>query len=422
MLIEFSVSNFRSIHHRQSISMVPGSSRHVKNRFSHSTSSKDFPHVLRASGIFGPNGSGKSALVRAMDFMRDFVVNSARKGQEGDLIAVVPFLFSQTENTEPSEFEAVFVMDNVRYQYGFTATSGRVHDEWLYVVPASGRMQRWFERTYDPKTAETNWYINQSIRGEREVWRKSTRDNALFLSSAIQLKSDYFRPVFDWFQKNFRIISSSQRLGSAFSAKLCKNPEQRHEILNVLNSVDVGLSDIEIKEEEFSEDHIPNEIPDAIRADIIKKMKGTKFHDIKTIRKVTDRGSVCLDLDEESDGTKVLFSLAGPWLDVLKNGYTLVVDELSNSLHPLAFQYLVNLINGPNNKSGAQLIFTTHDTTILAGKQLHPDQINLIEKNAAFETEIIPLSDFEVRSDEAIQKGYLGGRYGGLPLINSGLI
>lgn len=422
MLIEFSVSNFRSIYHRQSISMVPGSSRDARNRFSHSSLSKDFPYVLRASGILGPNGSGKSALVRAMDFMRDFVVDSAREGQEGDQIAISPFLFTQTENTEPSEFEAVFVTGDVRYQYGFTVTSDRVRDEWLYAVPATGRMQRWFERTYDPETAETDWYINQSIRGEKEVWRKSTRDNALFLSSAIQLKSDHFRPIFDWFQKNFRIVLSNQRLGSAFSASLCKTPEQKREVLSVLDSVDAGISDIEIKEEEFTEDLIPDDVPDSIRTDIIKNMKGRKFHDIQTIREIPGRGAVALDLDEESDGTKVLFSLAGPWLDVLKNGYTLVVDELSNSLHPLAFQHLVNMVNGPNNKTGAQLIFTTHDTTILAGKQLHPDQINLIEKNSAFETEITPLSDFEVRSDEAIQKGYLGGRYGGLPLIKSGLI
>lgn len=419
MLIEFSVSNFRSIHHRQSISMVPGSSRDVRNRFSHPTSSKDFPYVLRASGIFGPNGSGKSTLVRAMDFMKDFVVDSAREGQEGDQIEIAPFLFSQTENTEPSEFEVVFISDEVRYQYGFTVTSDRVRDEWLYAVPATGRMQRWFERTYDPATGETDWYINQSIRGEKDVWRKSTRDNALFLSSAVQLKSEHFKPVFDWFNKKFRIILSSQRLGSSFSASLCVDPEKRKGILNVLDSVDVGFSDIEIKEEEFSEDHLPDVIPDSIRSDIIKNMKGKKFHDIKTVRRIPGRGAVSLDFNEESDGTKVLFALTGPWLDVLENGYTLVVDELSNSLHPLAFQRLVGLINGPNNKSGAQLIFTTHDTTILAGKQLHPDQINLIEKGSALETEVIPLSDFEVRSDEALQKGYLGGRYGGLPLINS---
>ncbi|PZQ55294.1 MAG: ATP-binding protein [Novosphingobium pentaromativorans] len=422
MLIEFSVSNFRSIHHRQSLSMVPGTSREVRSRFCHHTDSKAMPHVLKSAALFGANGSGKSTIVQALAFMKTFVVDSAREGQEGDLIDVTPFLLGEENNVNPSEFEIVFIADGVRYQYGFSANSDRVHEEWLYVVPATGRMQRWFERRYDEETGNVEWYINPSLRGEKEIWRKSTRNNALFLSSAVQLKGEVFSPIFNWFRSNLKVIISSQRLTDNYTASQCKNSALRARILSVLEAVDTGIVDFQIDEEEFDEDSIPDVITEELRANLIKSMKGQKFYEVRTGRNVPGRGNVYLDIKDESDGTRVLFALAGPWLDTLDNGYTLVVDELSNSLHPLAFHYLVSLVNNEANSTGAQLVFTTHDTTVMMAKRLHADQINFVEKNAHFETSIRPLSDFEVRSEEAIQKGYLGGRYGGLPKIYEELV
>jgi len=417
MLLEFSVTNFRSIGDRQSLSLVPGSSREVRQRFSHVTGVKGAPYALRVAGIFGPNGSGKSALIQAMSFMRRFVVDSAREGQEGDKIDVKHFLFGAEDTSDLSEFEIVILLDGMKYQYGFMVNSEKVHAEWLYVVPPTGRMQRWFERSVDSETGIDSWYINPSIKGEKETWRKSTRDNALFLSQAVQLRAESFQPIFHWFQKKLKVIPSSQRLSDNYTAKNCGDADQKAKILELMSSVDTGIADFETAENEITEDIISSVFTGEMKEHARAQLKDKKFFEVRAGRRNISGDLVYLDMADESDGTRVLFALAGPWIDVLENGHCLIIDELSNSLHPLAYHYLVDLINSSNNKNGAQLIFTSHDTSILTGKKMHPDEINFVEKSSALKTVIKPLSDFEVRSDEAIQRGYLGGRYGALPVI-----
>lgn len=418
MLIEFSVANFRSILDKQTLSMAAGTSREVQGKYSFASGHRAVPNVLRAAGIFGPNASGKSSIVRALGFMRDFVIDSAINSQQGEEIDVSSFLFDSNSIDEPSEFEIVFISEGTRYQYGFRVDRERVWEEWLFAVPNNGRTQRWFHRLYDVDIGETEWYINQSIKGEKEIWKKSTRDNALFLSSAVQLRAEVFQDVFSWFRKRLRVITSGQRLSEFHTGVRCKNQETKEKILRFLNFADMHIVDIAAKEHEWSEDMIPGNVPGDIRSAISRQMAGSKLLEISVGHK-NDRGEIVyLDFAEESDGTQALFSLTGPWLDVLENGWIVVVDELSNSLHPYAFQYMVNLFHDTNvNSLNGQLIFTSHDTTIMSGRQLHHDQIFLIERDNRQATRITPLSDFKVRQNEAIQKGYLGGRYGALPNI-----
>jgi uncharacterized protein len=123
-------------------------------------------------------------------------------------------------------------------------------------------------------------------------------------------------------------------------------------------------------------------------------------------------------LTEESDGTRVFFSLAGPWLEVLEEGYTLVVDELHNSLHPLALKYLVSLFHDPEvNRNGAQIIFTSHETSVISKGFMHRDQIWLVEKDDSGASNLYPLSDFSIREVDAFQRAYLSGRFGALPRV-----
>ena len=125
-----------------------------------------------------------------------------------------------------------------------------------------------------------------------------------------------------------------------------------------------------------------------------------------------------LDLTEESDGSQVIFSLAGPWLDVLDNGYTLIVDELHNSLHPHALKFLIQLFHDPKfNSNNAQLIFTSHETSVMTKDFMHQDQIWLLEKSDADNSMLIPLSDYKVRDVSTFQRAYLDGRYGGVPKL-----
>lgn len=418
MLVEFSVTNYRSILEKQKFSMVAGSSREIRGKYSAASGHKSVPNALKAAAIFGPNASGKSTLVMAISFMCDFVISSAKESQEGELVNVTPFKFTRASRDNPSEFEIVFIHDGSRYQYGFSVDEIRVYDEWLFVIPSGGRSQRWFERVYNRDNQSYEWYVNPSLKGEKEIWKKSTRDNALFLSSAVQLRAEPLKAVLSWFQQKLRIIESSERPSPAYTASDCKSEEKKKKILNFLNFADINIVDISVKEKEFSEDMLPPSTPADIKESLKKRLANEKFISFSAGHQGEDGEIVYLDFNEESDGTQVLFSLAGPWLDVLEKGRVLIVDELSNSLHPLALQYLIELFYDPTvNTGNAQLVFTSHDTSIMSGRLLHPDQIWLIEKNQKQATQLTPLSDFKVRQHEAIQKGYLGGRYGALPNI-----
>jgi AAA15 family ATPase/GTPase len=125
------------------------------------------------------------------------------------------------------------------------------------------------------------------------------------------------------------------------------------------------------------------------------------------------------EIPEESSGTQLFFSLAGPLLDILEKGRVLVVDELDSSLHPLLVQRVVDMFQSPaTNPNGAQLIFTTHDSSLLDSQKMRRDQIWFTEKDNAQISHLFPLLDFSPRKGEALEKNYLSGRYGGIPILD----
>ncbi len=137
-----------------------------------------------------------------------------------------------------------------------------------------------------------------------------------------------------------------------------------------------------------------------------------------TFRHVTQNGSAIFELGDESEGTQKLFALAGPLLDIFKNGHVLVVDELDRSLHTLLVRQLVTMFQDPErNMHGAQLIFTTHDTILLDSDLLRRDQIWFTEKDSHQASIVFPLTEFTPRKNEAFGRGYLSGRYGAIPIL-----
>ena len=162
---------------------------------------------------------------------------------------------------------------------------------------------------------------------------------------------------------------------------------------------------------------LPAEMPQSFKEEIAKDLKGKKLPRLLFMHPASDNGEdVALDFDEESAGTRKLFAVASPWLDVLENGLVLFVDELNTSLHPHLVRFLLNMIHNPEmNPHPAQLIFATHDTTILDQTLMRRDQVWFVEKDEENSTRLYPLSDYKPRKGEALQKGYLYGRYGALP-------
>lgn len=417
MLIEFTVKNYRSIKEEQVFSMVKAKGTELENTNTFIPKSVASTPLLRSSVIYGANAAGKSNLIRALTKMKSIVQNSASNSQEGDPLPVTPFLFDDLTRNQPTEFEIVFISEGVKYQYGFSATKVQLLEEWLIAYP-KGRAQKWFSRVFDTNTTKYDYKFSDNLSGSKLLWQKACRSNALFLSTAVQLNSDQLKPVFNWF-KTTLISTNANGWSSDFTASLCEDTQTKPQVLNFLQSADLNIHDIKVETEQFDPNDLPVELPDALKEEIIKNMKGKKNLEIKTIHKTKSGALIPLNFSDESDGTRKLFSVAGPWIDILENGYILVIDELHDNLHPKMVEYLVNLFhNNKINQKNAQLIFTTHETSILNQDVFRRDQIWFCEKNSAQESCLYPLTDFSPRKNrENIESGYLSGRYGALPFI-----
>lgn len=418
MLVEFSVANFRSVHARQTFSMVASAGHELRETHVMDSEAPATPDLVRSAVIYGPNAAGKSNLILALRFIHDLVVGSAQKSQEGDEINVSPFLMDEGEAaSKPSEFELIFIEQGVRYQYGVTLTRQRIESEWLIAYP-KGSSQTWFERDVN---SEKGWKFGPSFKGRRKLWQESTRDNALFLSTAVQLKSEQLTPVFNWFRLRLRVLAGYTGLAPTFTLQECERDEQvRNQVADFIKSADLGVSGIKISRRKFriGEAKLPNTVSDAVREQLIKNMEGREITELHLLHRTPGGREVPLSLDAESGGTRQLFGLAGPWLEVLRNGWVLVIDELDTSLHPSLMRKLVEIFHSPQiNRKKAQLIFSTHDTSILDREVFRRDQIWFVEKDRKLQSRFYPLTDFSPRKDENFGRGYLQGRYGAVPFV-----
>ncbi|EJI86926.1 RloA protein [Alishewanella aestuarii B11] len=418
MLIEMNVANFRSLNGTQTFSLVKGSGDELAVSNSFKVTSVNELELLRSAAIYGPNASGKSNFLRALQTMKHVVLESATSRQRGDRLPVTPFRLSPETRQAPSEFEVTFLVEGVRYQYGFSATPEQIHEEWLLAYP-KGRAQRWFTRVWMAEQNRFEWELGNNLTGEKQLWQKSTRDNALFLSTAVQLNSEQLQPVFDWFKSKLRLANVGG-WGPLFSAKLCES-EEKSKVMDFLNAADINIDDIMIETRPFDLNELPDEMPESLRNMIAGEMKGEKIREIKTIHKDSEGNSVIFDFDDESDGTQKLFSFAGPWIDSLENGHVLFIDELHDNLHPRLVRFLVELFHNPKiNSKNAQLVFTTHETSILNQEVFRRDQVWFCEKDATQASKLYPLTDFSPRKGrENLELAYLSGRYGALPFVKN---
>jgi len=417
MLVEFTVKNYRSVKEEQVFSMVKAKGDELESTNSFQPSAPASVPLLKSAAIYGANAAGKSNIIRAMMEMELIVRSSASSSQEGDEIPVTPFLFDESSPSEPTEFEMIFISEGVRYQFGFCATKTHIVEEWLIAYP-KGRAQRWYSRGFNKDKNTSEYKFSDFLLGQKSVWQNATRSNALFLSTAVQLNSDQLKPVFNWFKETLRPVNVDG-WGPGFTASLCEEGKTKAKILEFLKAADFDIHDIRIDKEKFDPESLSDDFPDFVREKIIKEMKDKDLVEIKTIHKTGAGNLIPLDFEEESDGTKRFFSFAGPWIDTLKEGYVLVIDELHDNLHPKMVKYLVSLFHSDKtNPNNAQLIFTTHETSILSQDNFRRDQIWFCEKDKSQATSLYPLTDFSPRKGrENIELGYLSGRYGALPFI-----
>jgi hypothetical protein len=412
MLIEFSVTNFRSFRERQTLSMVASRlSEHVETH-TFESGLTGFDRLLATSALYGPNASGKTNLLRALHIMQQTVLTSAAAGLSlADWR--MPFKFDAVSRRAPTVFEITFGLDGVRHEYGFALSDERVEHEWLiqYVNP---RGRTLFERTYDPSRQDFDWEFSTFFRGQRVVWKDATRPNALYLTTAVQLNSHQLAPLFAWFQHKLSVIvGPGAVLNTGLTSALLLQPEGKAKVLPFLREADFDIADVHLRR-----DPMNGPVQGPIMA-IEQNAEGMWAVRASFTHPSLDGSEpVALDFADESRGTQMMFLASGAWLKVLDQGEVILFDELETSLHPLIIRYLVEQFHSPiSNPRHAQLIFSTHNTSLLDMDLLRRDQIWFVERAQKAASRLYPLTEFRPRQGEALERNYLRGRYGALPLV-----
>ena len=408
MLVEFRVENHRSIREEQVFSMEAGrvgDATDIRPRHVRGVSAP----LLPVAAIYGANASGKSNILDGLAYMQLVVLLSYRIFSPGSGIpGRTPFAWDGHRDN-PSLYEVVVVIDGVRYQYGFVLDDERIHEEWLYAWP-KGRKQRWFEREWDDDKGYSFSFGDQ-LKGVKRIVEDFTRDNALFLSAAAQNANEQLTSLYHWFQ-GLRIVESKQRVGFADKEK---DQWLANAMQESVQPAALQESHQQSKLEAF------RELFRAADFGVIDFKPDPSRPGGYLFQHSVNDDDPWLALDQESDGTKALFSRAQLIIDVIWRGGIVVIDELEKSLHPLLAQRIIDLFNDPlGNPLNAQIIFTTHDSNLLSGLRssvpLRRDQVWLTEKTRDGSTHLFPLTNYQPRKGENLEKGYLIGRYGGIPI------
>jgi len=254
MLIEFSVTNFLSVREKATLRLDKTSGTElIDNTFK--VDAPNTPSLLRGGAIYGANAAGKSNIIKAIDTMREITTYSASKYQAEDFLPIDPFRLDDTSADNPTEFEVTFISNQVRYQYGFAATAERIIEEWLLAYP-KGKPQRWIERVYNEKDQSYIWGTMNNLVGQKSTWKKATRPNALFLSTAIQLNNEQLKPIFDWFKSTLYIGKFTW--GPGYTIKLCEKKKEK--IVSFLKAVDVDIEDLQLEKNDFDIENVPDDI------------------------------------------------------------------------------------------------------------------------------------------------------------------
>lgn len=428
MLLEYCVSNFCSIKDEQTFSMLSVPTYKEKSDSNLINLNNDL-NLLKSTAIYGANASGKSTFLESLNSLKSMVLNSFQFGINDEL-HVEPFAFDDSFN-KPTTFDITFIENNIKYDFGLVVTKERVIEEYLIAYP-KGQPQTWYNRIYDTEKEEYFYQYGSAFKGQKKTWEKSTKKNVLYLSTAVNLAKDedaQLLPVYFWFDERLKAVSISgwtERLSKSY----CQDDEKKQKIINFLNLSGIDIKDIivdiQTRSRLFPEapSNLDNSVVSSLNemesilnklvsSDELEKLK-------KNIKiKFVHSNGISLDLEKQSDGTRKLFAFASHWLNSLENNCVIFIDELNDNFHPSLVRLLVDMFNDAKLNDKAQLIFTTHETSILSQDVFRRDQVWFCERNENLETKIYPLSKFKPRKDyENLENAYLSGKYGATPYFN----
>ncbi len=447
MLIRFTVENFLSFKNEVEFSMVPGRARMHRDHVYVDDRRKDI-RLLKAGVIYGANASGKTNLIKAMDFAQNLIVDGTRANQS---IASTPFLLDHNTEMQTSKFHFETKIGGELYAYSFEIDNKQIHHESLYQIrPASEKLL--FKRSTDKNGRTKVEFGNFPLSAEQhEQFLKytvtGTRANQLFLTESVQRNVKYFADVYDWFQNRLVLLYPHSIPGAEIGIRYVNNEDGFQEkYRDLIQLYDLDIDDIAFRrvdvdpDQLFSEqdklniNQLVSDLPDDPSATavlysphrqlfvFIDKSNQYSIFQFVTVHQVKheDR-SVSFELFRESDGTIRLFELTPALIRLLSSNdeIVFVVDELDRSFHAQMTQNILDIFLSNSVGKPCQLIVTTHEAGLLNLDILRRDEIWFIEKDRYAASQVYSLEEFAPRNDMDIEKGYLHGRFGAIPILPS---
>ena len=406
MLIRFSFKNFKSFKDENLLDMEATSLKEHEYNIA-KTENID---LLKVAAIYGANASGKTNVLQAFDYMkkRILVSDDSKKNSPIDEENIYSFMI----NNEEVSLEVEILAKNDRiYKYGFEVLKNSIVSEWLYIKKVN-KFYSIFEREKNNVTMKSN----NKISGLANI-----DERTLFLNiySKIDKDNEDFNNVYEWFVNANYLDLGNPRfedfINNRISLKILSDEKYKKELLRFIKTFDSGIEGIKTTPDSIEEVQNNNRV---VKVELIHRGEDNKLK--------------ALPLDLESNGTRKMFHLFDFFMDALKNGMVLFIDELDAKLHPLLTRYIINLFhNSETNIGNGQLIYSTHDTVNLNKDTFRRDEIWFTEKNRDGVSEIYALSDYileddeysknkigkKVRNDATYNKDYLTGRYGAIPVL-----
>lgn len=435
MLLQIGTANHRSIRSFQEL-LLTASKRIKDDRLVIPVPTLN-EAALPVVAIYGPNAAGKSNLVDAIDEMRRTIVESHASLGPTEPILRQPFLLDDSSEAAPTRFECTFTLpdrpeddrntDEGVYEYGFEFTNAKFCKEWLR---RTIRKERQSTRTlFQRETQDGRIHVRfgTALRGENKTIANVTRPNSLFLSAAAQNNHPQLTRLYEYFKNDWKVIVEVNAADPSVANHIfdCKH---MNFLVELVRQSDIGVEDIRVQNEkidkknaDMARDMIEIISKQAQRRggaistdDLLDSMRGRK--QIKFTHSAKEGLVRVFDYDLESKGTRTLISLLVPALRSLSDGSLLVIDELDTSLHPNLVRAFVSLFSKKEfNPNGAQLIFSTHDVTLLGAESIRQDEIWMTDKDSEGASTFTPLTDFKLRSRVDFEKAYRNGRFGGAP-------
>lgn len=444
MLQQFIVENFLSFKNKEVFSLQPGKGSLKK---SHKVEAIKGQWILKSAAIFGPNAGGKSNFVKAIELGKKLVLRGTRTD---DLIDYYPFRLSSDSNKKDTTLIYHILCNNKKYEYGFKYNAELIKEEWLKQITKK-TVYTIFQRNVEKSIFDISYLIKQNPKEEEtqflSFFAKATPQRQLFLHEVLSRNIrdnvsniNDLESVINWFANSLKVIFPDTPYKQGVLLEAVDDNDLKRGFGALLRYFNTGVDGVKLIDVQFDKLGIPQDLQRAIKADLSKSSSDEAFGTLRfednlflinfiegeikakklmTVhKKIDNEGIELFSLGDESDGTKRLFDYIPLILDLVQGGKVFVVDEMERSLHPSLIQQIIKLFYKYSEGTSSQLIFTTHESSLMNQKIFRKDEIWLMKKSSNGISTFGRMDElYNVRFDKMLQNSYLNGDYGATPVF-----